>query len=367
MILPARTKTVRPIHFYLLSAIIACLLAASCTRPTERVGPKFQGRLLILSGESTKQSDLFELSAGPDSSLNLSLVTKGVFEAAASPDSSHLLYATKDGILLRDLVNGNVNSLIKGESYCLAWAPDGKHFSYQQGSKGTRAKLYAADVDGKSKLIWEDLVPDQATTGCPHWVAPDRLIFDRFLGMPQQKKGVESLKPNTTTMAIIGDSLKLIDTDRKWSIEGICAVGGGAFLRSVDQNELLIARNLDNLKTLNATPSPCSSCRFLGFAAQSCVPFFIEDSSSTSSEVFSLNPTNWQRQRAAHIGETFSLTARALINSSARLMVVGDVNGKLVLIDTESGDVTSFFAKSAGPPESIGKSAAIEPIVWIEK
>jgi len=356
------------IRLYIIAAIIACFVVAACTRPTERVGPKFQGRLLILSGEGANESDLFELSAGPDSTYNLSLVTRGVFAAAVSPDRTRLLYATRDGILLRDFATSEVKTLSKGQSGCLVWAPDGKHFSYKQGANGERAKLYASDLDGKSKLIWEDLVTDQGAFYCPHWVAPDRIIFDRFLGgAPRQKKGGEPLKPNTTTMAILGDALKLIDTDRKWLVEGICSLGSGAFLRSVDQNELLIARNLDNLKTINATPGPCSSCRFLGFAAQSCVPFFIEDSSSTSSEVFSLNPTNWQRQRAAHIGETFSSTARALINSSARLMVVGDVNGKLVLIDTESGDVTSFFPKSAGPPESIAKSAAPEPIVWIER
>jgi hypothetical protein len=348
--------------------IICCALIAACTQPTAPVGPKFSGRVLLLAGDKINGAGLFELSASStDSTYNFSIVTKGVFDAAESPDRSRLLYATKDGILLRDLVSGDVKSLVKGKNYCLAWAPDGKHFSYQQGSEGERAKLYSADLDGKLKLIWEDLVTDQKTFGCPHWVAPDRLIFDRLLGVTQPKKGAEALKPNTTTMAILGESLKLIDTDRKWSIEGICSVGSGAFLRSVDQNEILIAKNLDNLKTVNASAGPCSSCRFLGFAAQSCVPFFIEDSSSNSSEVFSLNPTNWQRQRAAHIGEPFSLTARALINSAAKLMVVGDVHATLVLVDTESGDVTSFFAKSAGPPESIGKSAAIEPIVWIEK
>jgi hypothetical protein len=358
-----QTKRLKTLAF----VIICCALIAACTQPTAPVGPKFSGRVLLLARDKINGADLVELSASPtDSTYNFSIITKEVFEAAASPDRSRLVYATKDGILLRDLVTSDVKSLVKGRSFCLAWAPDGKHFSYKEGSEGERAKLYASDLDGKSKLIWEDLVTDQKTFGCPHWAAPDRLIFDRLLGVTQQKRGAEALKPNTTTMAILGDSLKLIDTDRKWSIEGICSVGSGVLLRSIDQNELLVAKSLDNLKTVNATSGPCSSCRFLGFAAQSCVPFFIEDSSSTSSEIFSLNPTNWQRQRAAHIGEPFSSTARALINSSARLMVVGDVNGKLFLVDTESGDVTSFFAKSA-PPESIGKSAAIEPIVWIEK
>jgi len=226
-----------------LAFVIVCgALIAACTQPTAPVGPKFSGRVLLLAGDKTSGADLVELSASPtDSTYNFSIVTKGVFDAAASPDRSRLVYATRDGILLRDFATSEVKILIKGQSGCLVWAPDGKHFSYKQGSNGERATLYASDLDGKSKLIWEDLVTDQGAFGCPHWVAPDRIIFDRFLGgAPRQKKSGEALKPNTTTMAILGDSLKLIDIDRKWLIEGICSVGSGAFLRSVDQNELLI-------------------------------------------------------------------------------------------------------------------------------
>jgi hypothetical protein len=370
MILLTRTKKqLRTIRFYIIGVIIfCCLMIAACTRKTVPVGPKFSGRVLFLTANNTNGADLIELTAGPDSTYKRSTIVSGVFEAAASPDRTRLLYTTKDGIMLRDLRTGDLKPLVNGEANCLTWSSDGKRFSYKQKSAGSRAKLYASDMDGKSRLISEDLFTDQAAFGCPHWVGPDRLIFNRLLGaMPQQKKeGGEVPKPNTTTMAILGDSVKLIDTERKWLIEGICQVGSSAFLRSADQNELLIARNLDNLKTINPTPGPCSSCRFLGFAAQSCVPFFIEDSSSTSSELFSLNPTNWQRQRGAHIGQTFSSTARMLINSSARLMVVGDVHGTLVLVDTESGEVTSFFAKSA-PPGSSDEALSPQPIVWIEK
>lgn len=347
-------------------SIVCCVVIAACNQKTEQVGPKFSGRLLFLSGESGKEADLFELTAGPNSTYNTTLVTKGVLEAAASPDRARLVYTTKEGIVLRDLSTGDVKHLATGDNYCLAWSPDGKRFSYKQGSDRSPAKLYNSDLEGKSKLVWEDQSPDQRRFGCPHWVAPDRLIFERLLGaLLPQRKGGEVPKPNTMTMAIISDSVKLIDTDRKWSIEGICPVGSGAVLRSADQNGLEFAKNLDNLKNVSLTQGPCSACRFLGFAAQSCVPFFIEDSSSASSELFSLNPTNWQRQNGAHIGETFSSTAEALINSSARLMVLGDIHGTLVLVDTETGEVTSLLAKPTGPPESIGNSP--QPIVWIEK
>ena len=372
--------------------IISCVLIAACTQETAPAGPKFTGRLLLLAGSNTDGSDLLEVTAAPTgSTYNYSVVTKGVFEAAASPDRTRLLYATKDEILLRDLLTGAVKPLIKGETYCLAWSPDGKRFSYKQKSPaddkapvseaGSPAKLYVSDLDGKAKLIWEDLTANYGATsppgqspvleraagpsGCAQWIAPNRLIFDRFLGaFPKQKKGGEVLKPNTTTLAILSDQVKLTDAERKWSIESICQAGSGVFLRPHDQAQpILIAKSLEPLKTLDPSPAPCSGCRFVGFAAQSCVPFFIEDATTTSSDLFSLNPTNWQRQRGAHIEQVFSVTAKMLIKSSARLMIVGDVPATLLLIDTESGEIVPFFPKSAGSPGLLFP----RPVVWIEK
>src|SRR6266404_4128388 len=193
--------------------LISCALFTACSRRSEPVGPRFSGRLLLLAGENTNGADLFELSAAPTgSTYNYSIVTSGVFEAAASPDRTRLLYTTKDGILLRDLRTGAVKPLVKGENYCLAWSPDGNRFSYKQkspanekasiGEAGVPPKLYVSDLDGKAKLIWEDLFADSGTgqsqeteraagsSGCAQWIAPDRLIFDRFLGAsPKQKTG----------------------------------------------------------------------------------------------------------------------------------------------------------------------------------
>ena len=137
-------------------------------------------------------------------------------------------------------------------------------------------------------------------------------------------------------------------------------------LRPHDQAQpIFLAKSLEPLKTLDPSPAPCSGCRFVGFAAQSCVPFFIEDATSTRSELFYLNPTNWQRQRGTRIEHTFSVTAKMLIKSSAKLMIVGDVPATLLLIDTESGEFVPFFPKSSGStanPELLSP----RPIVWIE-
>ena len=87
--------------------------------------------MLLLTGDPTAGAALAELTQAGDG-YNLATLTAGVKEAVASPDQTRLLYATKDEISLRDLASGSVTSLVKGESACLAWAPDGNHFSYQQ-------------------------------------------------------------------------------------------------------------------------------------------------------------------------------------------------------------------------------------------
>jgi hypothetical protein len=351
--------------------LTVCVLAGACATKPVRVEPKFTGRLLVLAGNNPDGADLIEVTPGANSTYNYSKITGGVFEAVASPDRTQLLYTTKDEILLRDLHSGAVKSLIKGENCCLAWSTDGKSFSYKQKPTAgdSRTKFYVADLNAKTKLIWEDplTAADRAASACAHWIAPDRLIFDRFLGaLPPQNKSGEGLKPNTTTLAILTDSVKLVDSERKWSIESICPVGTAAFVRPHDQDQpILIAKSLDQLKTLNPTPAPCSGCRFVGFAAKSCVPFFLEDSTSNSSELFSLNPINWQRQKSAHVGQTFSVTARMLVNSAARLMVVGDMPSSLWLVDTESGDIVSFFPQSGQQPSG-GPLLSPQPIVWIE-
>jgi hypothetical protein len=312
---------------------------------------------LLLTGDPTQGAALAELTQAGDG-YNLATLTTGVKEAVASPDQTRLLFATKDEISVRDLAKGSVTSLVKGESACLAWAPDGNHFSYQQKS-GSSTKLLVADLEGKTKLVIDD---PNGTTNCAHWIAKDRLVLDRFAGLAT-KKGADALKPNTSTVATIGDTVKLKDTPRKWSIETVCPKTNEGFVRSADQNALLIAKNMDRFESLDPAPAPCSECRFIGYAAQSCAPFFIEQPSSTTTELFFLNPTNWQKQRPTSITWTFA-NAKFLINSAARLMVAGDAPDKLLLIDTESGEVTPFFQNAAARRIVLVSPV---PLVWIEK
>ncbi len=347
----------RPKKTFILPLIL-CAWFAACSEPPKPAGPKFSGRVLLLTGDPANGSNLVELTPATTGAVyNLASITGGVVEAVASPDQSRLLYATKEDVSVRDLRGGNAKSLIKGASFCLAWSTDANHFSYKQKS-GATTKLFSADLDGKSKLILDD---PNGSMDCAIWIAPDRLVFDRFVGATA-KKSNEQLKPNTTTVATIGDTIKLKDTPKKWSVEAVCAKSNNGLLRS-DQGRLLIAKNIDHFESLDPSPGPCSECRFVAYVAQSCVPFFIEQPTSTTTELFSLNPTSWQKQRPTSITWTFSPNARMLIKSSARLMVVGDAPDKLLLIDTETGDVTPFFPKPAQAGVSLVSPV---PLAWIE-
>ena len=337
--------------------VVITTLVAACTQETKPAGPTFSGRLFFLSGDKGNGADLAELTAG-GAANNYQVVTSGVFEAVPSPDQTKLLYTSKDGIMLRDFASGAVKSLIKGDSTCLAWAPDGNHFSYKQ-KAGETTKLYASDTEGKAKLILD--YPNDSKD-CAQWISPDRVVFDRFVGAALKKPG-EQLKPNTTTVATIGDSVKLKDAPRKWTIESLCAKSNNGFVRSADQSKLLVAKNIDHFETIDPSPAPCSECRFVGYAAQSCVPFFVEQPTSTTTDLFYLNPTNWQKQRPSTINRTFSPSAKALIKSSAKLMIIGDA-ANLFLVDTESGAIVSLLDK---PLDSANSTSMAVPIVWIEK
>jgi hypothetical protein len=352
-------------HFYLVA--IFCVLFSACAEQPKPAGPKFSGRLFFLSGDRTKGADLQEMTAATNDSANpYQVVTSGILEAAASPDQTKLLYATKDGITLRDFGTGAVKSLIKGESSCLAWAPDGNHFSYMQRSGG-ETKFYAADLDGKPKLVLDD---PNGSSSCAQWIGANGLVFERFIGGPVKRNDYYrnnsdgSPKPNTTTIATLGDPVKLKDMPRKWTIEGICAKSNNGFLRSADQGKLLVAKNIDHFESIDPSPASCSECRFVGYAAQSCVPFFMEQPTSTTTDLFYLNPTNWQKQRPSSINRSFSIDARALIKSSAKLMVIGD-GSNLFLVDTESGAIVSLLGKI--PEESSAPTDQKVPVAWIEK
>jgi hypothetical protein len=197
---------------------------------------------------------------------------------------------------------------------------------------------------------------ESAQSACAKWISPDRIVFDRFSGMIVKGAVGQSLKPNTTTVATAGGS-GFVDSPRKWSVRATCS-SGAVFLTPADAGApMSIASRVDNFDKLNPASGP-SEGRLIGFAARSCVPFFVSQSLSTTTDLFSLSPPNWQRSRTATIENPFSPNARFVIKSSARLMIAGDSPDKLLVIDTESGD----FTRLAAP----GTFKSPAPVVWIE-
>lgn len=324
----------------------------------------------MLAQDWDLHSDLIEITPGPNSTYDHTVITSDLFSAAASPDQTRLLYSARDGLFLRDLRSGvdkQIAPYAGGSNRCLAWSADSKRFSFRSSEShqpAARANLYVSDLDGKTKLIWKAWVGGVLSDCDVHWIAPDRLIFDRVLRhSPEQEKAGEVLLANTTTVATLGDPVKFEDTDKTWSVDGVCQFGNAAVVsRAFESYPLFIAKNLDDLTTLNPS-RVCSACRFAGFAAKSCLPFFLERDDKAST-IYSLNPSNWQIQKPVHINQVFEVTAHMMINSSARLMVVGS-GDRLFLVDTEAGNVEPFFPKSF---DSIlnKRIISVEPIVWLE-
>lgn len=343
----------------------------ACTRKRTWTGPGFNGRLLVLARDWDLHADLIEITPGPDSTYKRTVILSDVFSATASPDQTRLLYSNRDGVFVRDLRSGDVEQMAPasgGTNRCLAWSQDSKRFSFRSSESHQRtakSNLYVSDLEDNSKVIWEAWVGGVHSDCDVFWIAPDRLVFDRVLGhRPEQEKAGEVLLANTTTIAILGDPVKFVDTKKTWSIDAVCQFGNAAVVRPpYKDNPVFMTKTLNDLATLEPSQA-CPHCKFAGFAAKSCVPFFMGLDFEKGSDIFALNPTDWKPQKSVHINQSFSVSAKTIINSSANLMVVGD-GDRLFLVDTNSGNIEPFFPKSFGAILN-KRIISVEPVTWIE-
>jgi hypothetical protein len=365
------SNKMRTTRFFITGMLILCCgIIPACTRKRAWTGPKFTGRLLVLAEDWDLSSDLIEITPGPNSTYSHTLITSGLFEAAASPDQTRLLFSTREGLFLRDLRTGDDKKMAPyagGTNRCLAWSPDNSRFSFRSSEshrKEARAYLYVSDLDGNKKMIWESWTGGEPSDCDVHWIAPDRLIFDRVRGhTPEQEEAGEVLLENTTTLAVLGDPVKFVDTEKTWSFEGVCHFGNAVVVSPAFKDvPVFITKSLDDLLITNPE-RVCSDCQLAGFAAKSCLPFFLETDFKTST-IYSLNPSNWQIQNPVHVNQVFSRTDELMINSSAKLMVAGN-GDQLFLIDTESGNIEPFFPKTFDVMLN-KRIIGIEPILWLE-
>src|SRR5207253_474411 len=187
-ILLRRYKQLRVFRLPIISLIILCSMIAACTRKRAWTGPRFSGRLLVLAEDWDFHSDLIEITPGPNSTYNHTVITSGLFQAAASPDQTRLLYSTREGLFLRDLRSGVDKQMAPyagGTNRCLAWSPDSKRFSFRSSEShqpAARANLYVSDLDGKTQVIWESWTGGVSSVCEVPWIARDRFICDRVGG-----------------------------------------------------------------------------------------------------------------------------------------------------------------------------------------
>lgn len=361
----------KPIRFFITGILILCCgVIPACTRKPKWTGPKFSGRLLVLARDWDLHADLIEITAGPNSTYNHTVISSDFFSAAVSPDQTRLLYSKREGLFLRDLRSGvdkQMAPFAGGSNRCPAWSPDSSRFSFRAAEshdRSARSNLYVSDLDGKTTVIWESWVGGAPSDCDVHWIAPDRLIFDRVMGHSlEQEKAGEVLLENTTTVATLGEPVKLVDAKKTWSVQGVCQFGNAVVVSpAFKDHPVFIAKNLNDLTILNPS-QVCADCQFAGFAAKSCLPFFLETDYKTST-IYSLNPSDSKIQNPVRIKQAFSVVAHTMINSSSRLMIVGE-GDSLFLVDTESGNFESLFPKRFGA--MINKRIiALEPVVWLE-
>ncbi|MGZ5437435.1 MAG: hypothetical protein ACXW3F_15375 [Pyrinomonadaceae bacterium] len=67
--------------------LIACWLSVACSEPPKPTGPKFRGRVLLLTGDPSTGAALAELTQAGEG-YNLATLTAGVKKAVANPDQT---------------------------------------------------------------------------------------------------------------------------------------------------------------------------------------------------------------------------------------------------------------------------------------
>lgn len=123
------------------------------------------------------------------------------------------------------------------DAQLLKWATDSQKFSYQ-----IKGALYVSDLSGNSRLVYQAPSGQYQLRGSDNsyvggaelhgpigqtwWIAADQMVIERYLGdLPSftTKTGDDlGLQPNTTTIAYVAGTPKLVDLKKKWIIRGVC-------------------------------------------------------------------------------------------------------------------------------------------------
>jgi hypothetical protein len=203
-------------------------------------GPTLHGRLVL------QTRDFIVWAVGENGGkVDASVLAQGSGPAALSPDGRTLAYYTDYTLVFKDIATGAERRpdlrvggipVVPGKD-CLRWSPDSTRVLYldNQGALDvTTPAGQALQVDKPQlgsytqsggalpavPLPGPVSIPSQLTCGA--WLDPNRIVFDRRTGaMPQTVVG-KAAPPDTTTVAVLGESVQLVDSADRWSLVGAC-------------------------------------------------------------------------------------------------------------------------------------------------
>jgi len=253
--------------------------------PTPLPPLSLQGRLIVASG-----FEIYELTSDSVTQWNFSC-------GGISPNKRYCLGVTGSGgaesTVLHDLTTGETRTLFFGGLSCLSWATDSTRFSYSVSlynvrvydlSTGTDELVYAAprevyNVNGQQTFYFGHVT-------CGTWIGVDRLVFQRFVGpMPARITipNVPELAENTTTLALLGETISLVDSPRRLIVIDVSDDESYILMRGQEHGEadsLYVTRSFSDFEGLNLRRVPaslpvcdyckgCPSCGIMGFVPNS--------------------------------------------------------------------------------------------------
>jgi len=211
---------------------IAIFLLVACAAPPS---PLPQGRILLYS-----TGNIFEVPTDSPvgKATDVRIAGPGIMQQYIIfwPEKNYLAYRTVDDVRLLNLDSREVKTFSTGPTTCMSWSLDLSYMTYIS-TESDENNLYLYDTaSGASTLVYaapaatySDGRTHSGSITCGAWIGVDRFVFDRTVGMPSQLTSVngvtEGVPANTTTLAIIGETISLVDSPEMLSIYGISEDG----------------------------------------------------------------------------------------------------------------------------------------------
>jgi hypothetical protein len=217
---------------------------------TSPPGPVLHGRLIVQTGDSV----VWALTSD-GGSIRASKLATASRSAALSPDGRTLAYVAGTDLVFKDLASDNEqrqavslagSPVPPDPGLCLNWSPDSSRVLYLDTSGALDIATPSGQVtriDQPKEAMYADtggvplLIPDpgdktytvRSTISCASWLDPNRIVFDRVGGyMParvlKNPDGSipKTVAPDTTTIAVLGSPLQLVNSAGQWELAGVC-------------------------------------------------------------------------------------------------------------------------------------------------